>query len=155
MIILMALHSLAAVIWVGGMFFAYQILRPVAAELLEAAPRQNLWVGVFQRFFFWVWLAIGVLPISGLVMIMAYGGMDRVGFHVHAMIATGIVMMLLFLHVYFVPFKRLKRAVQTQDYQAGGKSLNQIRLLVGINTFIGLITIVIAVTGRLVWISLD
>lgn len=155
MIILMALHSLAAVIWVGGLFFAYQILRPVAAELLEAAPRQNLWVGVFQRFFFWVWLAIGVLPLSGLVMIMAYGGMARVGFHVHVMITTGIVMILLFLHVYFAPFKRLKRAVQAQDYQAGGKSLNQIRLLVGINTLIGLITIVIAVTGRLAWVSVD
>ena len=31
--IAISLHILSAVLWVGGMFFAHQVLRPVAPEL--------------------------------------------------------------------------------------------------------------------------
>ena len=39
-------------------------------------------------------------------------------------------------------------AVAAEDWPAGGKALSQIRMLVGINTIIGLITIAIASGGR-------
>ena len=55
-----ALHALAAVIWVGGMFFAYVVLRPSVAEL--AVPeRLLLWRRVLGRFFTWVLGCIAVL----------------------------------------------------------------------------------------------
>ena len=38
MALLVALHVLAAVVWVGGMFFAYMVLRPAAGPL-ETAER--------------------------------------------------------------------------------------------------------------------
>ena len=57
-------------------------------------------------------------------------------------------MMLIFFHVFFAPFKRLKNAVEAQDWPAGGKALAQIRQLVGINMIIGLITAAIASGGR-------
>ena len=41
MAIAIPLHLLAAVIWVGGMFFAYMALRPVAASLLEPPPHYS------------------------------------------------------------------------------------------------------------------
>ena len=50
--LLIALHLLAAVIWVGGMFFAYMVLRP-SAGLLEPAARLPLWQRVFGHFFPW------------------------------------------------------------------------------------------------------
>ena len=68
--------------------------------------------------------------------------------YVHAMLGLGILMMLIFLHVYFAPYARLRRAVAAQDWPAGGKALAQIRMLVGINTVIGLLTIAIASGGR-------
>ena len=37
-----ALHLVAAVIWVGGMFFAYMALRPAAATVLEPPARLQL-----------------------------------------------------------------------------------------------------------------
>ena len=40
MAVLLALHVLAAVIWVGGMFFAYMVLRPSAGPL-ESASRHR------------------------------------------------------------------------------------------------------------------
>jgi uncharacterized membrane protein len=57
--------------------------------------------------------------------------------------------MMLFAHVFFAPFKRLKRAVAAQDWQAGGAALGQIRMLVGINLSLGLVTIVVGALGTL------
>ncbi len=146
-----SLHMLAAVIWVGGMFLAYVCLRPVAANLLEPPLRLQLWCGVFKRFFPWVWAAVISLIASGHLMISMMGGFKYVGIHVHIMLATGYLMILLFLHLYFAPFKRLKQAVEAENWPAGGKALNQIRIIVGINLALGLITVANAAGGRFLY----
>src|SRR5260370_120821 len=46
----LVLHALAAVVWVGGMFFAHQVLRPAAAAL-DPRPRLLLWSRGLGRFF--------------------------------------------------------------------------------------------------------
>ncbi|MCI0653906.1 MAG: hypothetical protein L0Y39_05450, partial [Methylococcaceae bacterium] len=71
-----ALHLLSAVVWVGGMFFAYAVLRPAASSLLDASQRLPLWSETFRRFFAWVWVAIVLLVATGNWMIFGfYGGM--------------------------------------------------------------------------------
>lgn len=142
---LLALHVLAVVIWVGGMFFAYNALRPAAAEVLEPPHRLKLWVATFCRFFPWVWLSVIVILISGLWMMMS---LPKAPTHIHIMTGLGILMMLIFGHVYFGPYKRLKQAVANEIWPEGGKHLGQIRTLVGINTIIGLVTIIVATAGR-------
>lgn len=145
--IALLLHLLGVVVWVGGMFFAYMALRPVAASVLEPPQRLNLWAGVFAKFFPWVWLSIALILGSGLYMWMALGGMAA-PVYIWVMIGLGIVMMLIFAHVFFAAFKKLKRAVAEQAWPAGGAALGQIRMLIGINLSIGLITIVVAIVGR-------
>jgi uncharacterized membrane protein len=143
------LHVLGVVIWVGGMFFAYMALRPVAASQLEPPIRLALWVGVFNRFFPWVWGAVILILATGLWMLLAYfGGFKGAALYIHAMFGLGIVMMLLFMHVYFAPYRRLRSAVQLEDWSAGGAQLAQIRKIIGINTVIGLVVIAIASGGR-------
>jgi len=147
--IAIALHLLSAVLWVGGMFFAYQILRPVAAQQLEPPQRLQLWAQVFKRFFPWVWVSIVVLPLSGYWMIFRlFGGMSGIGLHIHVMQVLGWLMILLFLHLNFVPFRRLKEAVVTEQWPEAGKQLIQIRLIVGINLVLGLIVTAAAAGGR-------
>jgi len=146
----LVLHLLSAVVWVGGMFFAYMFLRPVAAEQLEPPVRLQLWVGVFKKFFPFVWLALLFLPLTGYMMIFGiWGSMASTPIHIHIMNGLGIVMILIYLHVYFAPFKRLKEAVIKQDWPEGGRNLNIIRKMVGINTAIGLIVIIVASAGRM------
>lgn len=143
--ILLALHVLTVVIWVGGMFFAYNALRPAAAEVLEPPLRLKLWVATFRRFFPWVWLSVIIILISGLWMMMA---LPKAPAHIHIMMALGIIMMLIFGHVNFGPYNRLKQAVTNENWPEGGKNLGKIRSLVGINTVIGIVTIIVATAGR-------
>ena len=143
-----ALHTLAAVIWVGGMFFAYLVLRP-SAGALEPAIRLPLWQRVFSRFFPWVWLSIAVLLVSGFSMIfMGLGGFGAVGTHVHAMTAIGIVMMAIYAHLYFAPWKRFRRTVAAGDWPGAAKELGQIRRIVAVNLALGLVTVLIGASGR-------
>jgi uncharacterized membrane protein len=131
------------------MFFAHQCLRPVAAEQLEPPLRLRLWVGVFGRFFPWVWGAIAVILLSGLWMIFAwFNGFKGLALYVHLMFGLGLIMMAIFMHVFFAPYKRLKAATAAGDWPAGAKHLAQIRRMVGINTLIGIATIAVAVGGR-------
>ena len=143
-----ALHLLAAVIWVGGMFFAYMALRP-AAVALEPPARLALWVRTFARFFPWVWAAVLLLPASGYWMLFqVFGGFKGAAWYIHAMQGIGIVMFLLFMHVFFAPYRRLRAAVARQDWADGARRLGQIRVLVGVNLMLGLITVTLAGIGR-------
>jgi uncharacterized membrane protein len=143
-----ALHVLSVVVWVGGMFFAYMALRPAAVEVLEPPLRLQLWVATFKRFFPWVWLAITLILVSGYWMIFKFGGFGNLPLYIHVMNGLGLLMMAIYLHVFFVPFQRLRKAVSAEIWADGGKHLGQIRMLVGINTILGLLTIAIATGGR-------
>lgn len=140
-------HMLGVVVWVGGMFFAYMALRPVAASVLEPPQRLSLWAGVFGRFFPWVWASVALILGSGLHMLMKLGGAAAPHYAL-AMLALGVAMMLIFAHVFFAPYKKLKRAVGEQDWKAGGAALGQIRRLIGINLSLGLLTIAVVFVGR-------
>lgn len=144
-----SLHTLAAAVWVGGMFFAHQVLRPVAAQQLEPPQRLKLWSGVFSRFFPWVWVFVIILPLTGYWLVFKlFGGMNSVGTHIHVMQGLGWVMILMFMHLYFAPYKRIREAVITENWPEAGKQLNQIRRIVGINLVLGLIVIAAAAGGR-------
>jgi uncharacterized membrane protein len=148
MIVGLAFHIVAAVIWVGGMFFAYAALRP-GIGALEPAVRLPLWHRVFSRFFPWVWLSIAALLASGFSMVfLGFGGFATVGAYVRVMMALGIVMMVIYTYLYFVPWQRFRRAVSTGDWPAAHKHLSQIRLLIGLNLVLGLATVVIGASGR-------
>lgn len=149
--IAISLHILSAVLWVGGMFFAHQVLRPVAVQQFEPPQRLKLWDQVFRRFFPWVWLFVILLPATGYWMIFRlYGGMEGAGIHIHIMQGLGWLMILLYMHLYFAPFRRLKEAVITEQWPEAGKRLNQIRQIVGINLLLGIVVIAVAAGGRFI-----
>lgn len=139
--LLYLLHVLATVVWVGGMFFAHMVLRPVAMARLEPPQRLGFWVDIFGRFFPWVWVSVIGLLISGQVMIFQMGGMGAVGVHVHGMVAIGYLMTAIYFYLYFVPYRRLLAAVAAQDWKAGGAAQNRIRQLVMTNLALGLLNV--------------
>lgn len=147
MIVSLFLHILSVVVWVGGMFFAYMALRPVAASVLEPPQRLTLWAGVFDKFFPWVWASVLLILLTGLHLLMALGG-TAAPHYTWTMLVLGIAMMLIYAHVFFSPYKKLKRAVAEQNWKAGGAALALIRRLIGINLSLGLLTIAVVFVGR-------
>ncbi len=144
---LIALHALAAVVWVGGMFFAHVMLRP-AASALEAAVRLTLWRRVLGRFFIAVWLSVIALLASGFAMLpVDFGVIATVPAYVRLMMTLGIVMTIIYLYVYIAPWQDFRRAVSGEDWPAAQRSLGHIRVLVGVNLILGLITIAVGGGG--------
>jgi len=143
-----AFHVVAAVIWVGGMFFALIVLRPATGPL-EPPVRLALWERVLSSFFLWVWAAVVILLVSGFAMVIwGFGGFSTVGTYVQVMMGVGILMMLIFGHLYFVPWQRFGRAVDAAEWPTAAKHIDQIRLLVTINLVLGLITVVVGAAGH-------
>uniref|UniRef100_UPI0035B00B78 CopD family protein n=1 Tax=Hylemonella sp. TaxID=2066020 RepID=UPI0035B00B78 len=129
-------HLVAAVVWLGGMSFMLLALRP-SLPVLEAPPqRLKLLVTVLRRFFAAVWAAVGVLLLSGTYM---YGHADAqaapLGWHL--MSGIGVLMFLVFGHLYFSPWRRLQQAVAASDWPAAAGCATLIARLVSVNFVLG------------------
>lgn len=141
-------HVLGIVVWVGGMFILHVAVRPSAARLQEPSIRLTLLSSVLGRFMSWAALSIIVVLASGVAMILVGGGFRNAHLSVHLMLAVGLVMMALYLHIRFAPFKRMRAAVVAGDWTAAAANLDMVRKMVSINLVLGFITIAIATIGR-------
>lgn len=143
------LHLVFAVLWVGGMGFALMALRP-ALSVLEPAQRLALMGGVHRRFFLVVWHAVGIVLLTGYWLLFAhYGGFRGVGWHVHLMHLTGVLMGVVFIVIFTGPWKQMRKALAAGDIAAAGAANERIRQLVLVNFALGLLTIGVAGWGRL------
>jgi len=148
MAIALLFHILAAVVWVGGMFFAHVMLRPAAASL-EPAVRLPLFRRVLGNFFPWVWVCIAALVVSAYgVMLPRLGGFAHAPAYVQIMQGIALVMILAFGHLFFAPWRRFREAVDRSDFPAAAPQLGQIRHIVLFNLVLGLIVVVVGATGR-------
>jgi len=146
--LLLTLHILGAVVWVGGMFAAYVCLRP-AAGTLEAPQRLTLWRNFFARFFLWVWVSVLLLLVSGYwMMLTTFGGFAGAPLYINLMQTLGLLMVVLFVGLFHGPWLKFKRAVDAKDYGSAGIHLNRIRQIIMINMPLGLLVVAIGGTGR-------
>lgn len=145
--LLLALHTLGAVIWVGGMFFAHMALRPALAEA-PPAERLALWQRVFPRFFTWVWASVIALLVTGYAVIAwGYGGFAGLALHINIMQATGLLMVALYAYLFFAPYQAFKRAMTAGDLSRAAGEQAKIRQIITINLPLGLFTSAIGATG--------
>jgi len=140
--ILIIFHILAAMVWLGGMFFAYFALRPSAAQLLQPPQRLPLWAETLTHFFRWVWVAIIVLWASGIGMIHTMG--SSVPLYVHLMLGLGLIMTVIFALVFFFPFRMLKTRSLEQLWGEAAAGLNQVRQAVATNLVLGGLIVILA-----------
>ncbi len=135
----MFLHLLGVVVWVGGMFFVLHCLRPALADL-QPVQRGPLMVGVLQRFFRYVTVAIVLLWASGGALAAAIGLRGMPG-GVLAMIALAAVMTGIYVWIRLRPFPRALHALAVSDPPAAGAALERIRRMVLVNLVLGLLAI--------------
>ena len=121
-------------------------LRPAAHAQLQPPQRLPLMLQVMRRFFTIVIASIVVLLATGGPLLMQVAGAQAPrGWLVMA--GLGVLMVLVFGHVFFGPFRRARAAVAAQDWPEGGKRMNQVALLVKVNLAIGWI----AIAAVLLW----
>lgn len=145
------LHTLAAVIWVGGMFYAHMVLRPAVTEM-SVSLRLTLWSRVLPRFFAWVGASVAVLLVTGYgVLLTGYrGGITGGNLHIDVMQIVGAVMIALFLYMLVVPFVLFRRALAINDLGAAAVQQGRIRAIILVNLLLGLFTTFIGAAGTFV-----
>ena len=139
------LHLLSVAVWVGGMTFAHFCLRPAVADL-SPQLRLPLWEAVFARFFNLVGASIIVILLTGGYLLAQVGAHPP--WPLNAMAGIGVLMMLLFGHIRFALYPRLKRAVQAQDWPGGARTVGTVRRMVTVNLILGIVTIAVATLAR-------
>lgn len=142
-----ALHQLATVIWVGGMFFAHFALRLSAQQKLDPPQRMALLLAVFDRFFTWVWVAVVALWASGFWIFSGIYS-AKMGWHVHAMMLLALIMSVLFFYIYFVPYRAMGKLVAVADWSGAAARLAVIRRIILANLWLGLVTAGLGSAGR-------
>lgn len=142
------IHVLAVTIWVGGIFFAYMVLRPTAVEVLPPPERLRLWDKAFARFFRWVWALIFLFLTTGFYMVYLFGGLTHVPVYIHLMLLLGLAMVTVFVRLYFGLYVPFGLRVAKQEWPAAGEILGRIRKLVALNLALGLLTFAVAIVGR-------
>ncbi len=142
--LLLALHLLGAVAWVGGMAFALMVLRPSLA-VLPPPLRLALHAQVFRRFFRIVWHAMPLLLVTGYAMLFAvFGGFAGANWAVHLMHLSGLVMAGIFAVLFFGPWAAFAAAQDAGDNAAAAGALDRIRRLITVNLALGLATVAVA-----------
>ena len=140
-------HLAAGIVWLGGMALMIWALRPVAIAQLEPAQRLPLLGGVLSRFFKMVAACVVVLLVSGSIMLM---GVDMAlapkGWHV--MIGLGSLMCLIFGHLFFGPFRKMKSALAAGELPVAGAQLAKIHPLVLLNLSLGWVAVGAVVIWR-------
>lgn len=134
---LLFFHVAAAIAWMGGMLFMVAVLRP-ALVALEPPVRLKLVAAVLSRFFVIVAASIAILLVTG-GWIMA--GVDAPPRGWRAMAGIGVLMMLIFGHIAFAPWRRLKQALARGDWPAGAQAAGQITRLAQLNLALGMVAI--------------
>ena len=151
--VLKSIHLLAVVVWVGGMFFALQCLRPAAASL-EPPLRVGLMRDALGRFFDIVIVATALVLVTGVWMLATASRVSvnaGIGFNIpidwHVMATLGVVMIAIFVYIRFALFTQLNRAAASNDWPSAGAALGRIRDLVVVNLVLAAIIIVVTRLG--------
>jgi uncharacterized membrane protein len=138
-------HLAAAIFWLGGMGFMLLALRGPMSQQLQPPARLSLAAAVLRRFLAMAAASVLVLLVSGGYLLLGAGDRPEPGWL--AMAAIGALMALIFVWLYFAPWRRMKAAVAASDWPAAGAGMVQITRLVRINFVLGWL----AIAAVLLW----
>ena len=142
------IHLVAAIAWMGGMTFMLVALRPAAVAVLLPPERLRLMGGVWKRFFAVVLVSIVALFTTGTNLYTtafraakAATGQGSVPLGWNIMLVLGLLMMLIFGHIFFAGYAKFKRAAAVSDWTLAGRAAAQIHVLMIVNFTLGWLAI--------------
>ena len=146
--IALAVHALAAVLLVGGLFFSLLILRP-SAQTLDHNLNLTLWRDTLSRFLPRGWIGIALLLLTGHGMVrLVYSHLSSAPSFVRAMLGLAVLLTGVFAYVQFVHWRRFARAVQSAEWTAAERFIRPLRLGLTVMLVLGLLTVLVGSAGR-------
>lgn len=144
--LLLWLHLLGVIAWVGGMLVTLVCVHPALTDKLEPPARIQASVAVLERFLGLVWIAMPVVIASGLIRL------NQAGFNAaprawHLMFGLGMLMATIFIIVWFGPFTRLRQASEQKRWAEAAQAGASLRKWVAANLLFGVLTTAVATLG--------
>ena len=140
--LILALHLISIVLWVGGAAYAAIILRP-SLTLLDTTQRNSVHLQTLNRFFKMLTHVVPTALITGWLMIIHEGGFAAAPWTTNAMQGLGLVMALVFVRVMMGPYQKVRRAIRPQ-----AATFDSIRTQILIVVALGILTILVASMGH-------
>lgn len=136
--LILFVHLACISVWIGGAIYAAFVLTP-SLTLLDGTQRVSVHLQTLKRFFLVLWHVIPLTLLSGWSMIFHMGGFTHLIWPINVMQILGLLMAVLFLLLFFGPYQKIRRAIRPRP-----ELFSNIRRIVIMNIFIGLITILVA-----------
>jgi uncharacterized membrane protein len=114
---------------------------------LEPHHRLPLLLGIFDRFFPWVWGAVITILASGYWILFTHYE-NETGFWLNFMSVVGTLMAAIFIFIYALPYHQLSTALKSDDMPRAVAAITQIRQLILVNLILGVIVTLIAIVGK-------
>jgi len=142
-LVLVTLHLLGAVVWIGGMLFLGVVLVPVLrgrppaerAALLHAVGRRFLKVG---------WAALGTLLITGPIL-WALRGFAVGPVMAHKLVLVAIVLVLSVLHDFVLGPRLVALIGQSEASEETARLRRRVALLARLNVVLALVVFVLGI----------
>jgi uncharacterized membrane protein len=148
MTIVFPLHIVAAIVLVGGLFFASVVIRPIARDL-DIETASALWQQMLSRFFVWGWISLLLILATGIGMVfLKFGGFSGVPMIHRGNMVVGIPAIVLFGYLFFGPWQRYRRTISRRDWNGAAKDIIRIRVVMGLILVLGLVASVVSAVGR-------
>ncbi|GAN60770.1 membrane protein [Acetobacter cibinongensis] len=140
--LVLALHILCIVVWIGGAVYATAILRP-SLSLLDNTQRNSVHLQTLGRFFKMLTHVIPTALITGWLLILHEGGFAHVPWTTNAMQGLGVIMALLFVRIVSGPYQKARRAIRPQP-----ATFDSIRSQILIIVAMGVLAVLVAAMGH-------
>lgn len=146
--LVLAIHILAVIIWLGGLFFLAVVLGP-SAESLDPAAVSSFWHRTLSRSLAWGRLSLVLIVATGVAMIfLVFGGYGNLP-NIHRVnMAIGMPAIVLYGYVYLMPWRQFSRAAQNNDTALAAKKLRQVRMLLATILVLALLAAFMSALGR-------
>ena len=142
------LHTLAVIVWVGGLFLLCVVFQPSTRDL-DTETAMSLWHRMLSRFFAWAWISLLLILATGIGMVfLTFGGFSNVPMLHQVNRAIGIPAIALYGYLYFGPWRQYRRAMARHDLIAAQTGITRIRVVMAIILTLGLVASVVSAAGR-------
>lgn len=146
--LVLGLHLVAIVVWLGGLFFVTFVAAPSIGRL-DPATARPLWRRLLASFLVFGGASLVVIIATGIAMVfLTFGGYAHIPDLHRVNMMIGIPAIVLFGYIAAVPWRRLRHACDANDDASADRNIRLARALLAIVLGLGLMATIVSGLAR-------